>query len=48
MGFKLKSNLLTYCMTGIVGVGLMTSPASAVDGVINEDNLKAMESFPHI
>ncbi|MDG1726207.1 MAG: hypothetical protein P8H57_03565 [Emcibacteraceae bacterium] len=43
MGFKLKSNLLTYCMTGIVGVGLMTSPASAVDGVINEDNLKAME-----
>ena len=43
MGFKFKSNLLTYYITGIVGAGLMATPASAVDGIINEDNLKAME-----
>ena len=39
----LKSNLLTYAMTGIVGAGLMATPASAVDGIINEDNLKGIE-----
>ena len=39
----MKSNLLTYCMTGIVGAGLMATPASAVDGIINEDNLKGIE-----
>jgi len=30
-------------MTGIVGVSLIGAPASAVDGIINEDNLKGIE-----
>ncbi|MDA0707914.1 MAG: hypothetical protein O2963_02410 [Proteobacteria bacterium] len=44
MGINIKSNLLTYCMTGILGASLLgLSPANAVDGIINEDNLKGIE-----
>jgi photosystem II stability/assembly factor-like uncharacterized protein len=39
----IKSALLTYVMTGIVGAGLVSAPANAVDGIINEDNLKGLE-----
>ena len=39
----IKSALMTYCMTGIIGAGFVSAPAFAVDGIINEDNLKGIE-----
>lgn len=39
----IKSALLTYAMTGIVCASLISAPANAVDGIINEDNLKGLE-----